>query len=68
MLFRPALRSASPGTAVHAVAEEGVPLRDIAEAIGFRLGLPSVSLPARRPSRPGLIADIDAGRYFEDAA
>lgn len=33
-----------PGARFHAVAEEGVPFREIATAIGRRLGLPTVSL------------------------
>lgn len=36
--------SFAPGARFHAVAEEGVPFRDIATAIGKRLGLPTVSL------------------------
>ncbi len=39
-LFRLALESAEPGSRLHAVAEEGVPMRAIAEAIGAGLGLP----------------------------
>lgn len=35
-----ALESAAPGTRVHAVAEEGVPTREIAEAIGAAVGVP----------------------------
>ncbi|MFE9865037.1 SDR family oxidoreductase [Streptomyces sp. NPDC005506] len=45
-LFRLAVESAPAGTPLHAVAEEGVPFRDIAEAIGRGLGLPAVSLAA----------------------
>ncbi len=37
---------APPGSVVHATAEEGVPTRDIAEAIGRGLGLPVISVPA----------------------
>jgi nucleoside-diphosphate-sugar epimerase len=39
-----ALEGAAPGSVLHAVAEEGVPLRAIAEAIGEGLGLPVQSL------------------------
>ena len=44
-LFRLALEQAPAGSALHAVAEEGVPTRDIAEAIGRHLNLPGVSIP-----------------------
>jgi nucleoside-diphosphate-sugar epimerase len=40
VLFRLALESAPAGTAWHAVADEGVAVRDIATVIGRRLGLP----------------------------
>ena len=39
-LYRLALETASPGTRLHAVAEEGVPMRDIARTVGEGLGLP----------------------------
>ena len=39
-LFRLALEKGAPAT-YHGVAEEGVPFRDIAEAIGHRLNLPA---------------------------
>ncbi|MEH0423242.1 SDR family oxidoreductase [Streptomyces sp. B21-083] len=45
-LFRLALESAPAGTRLHAVGEEGVPVREIAEAIGRGLGLPVTSVPA----------------------
>jgi nucleoside-diphosphate-sugar epimerase len=44
-LFRLALESAPAGTCLHAVAEEGVPVRDIAEVIGLHLNLPVTSIP-----------------------
>ena len=47
-LVRLALDGAPAGSAVHAVAEEGVPARAIAEAIGRGLGLPVESVPADR--------------------
>jgi len=43
-LFRLALERGHAGARYHAVAEEGVPLRLIAEAIGQRLGLPAESI------------------------
>jgi nucleoside-diphosphate-sugar epimerase len=49
-LVRLAVESAAAGTAVHAVAEEGVPTREIAAAIGASLGLPVESLPAEAAS------------------
>jgi len=42
-LYRQALEKASAGARYHAVAEEGVPLRDIAEVIGRGLKVPVVS-------------------------
>lgn len=44
-LFRLALEGAPAGTRLHGVADEGVPVRDIAEVIGKRLGVPVVSKP-----------------------
>jgi nucleoside-diphosphate-sugar epimerase len=43
-LFRLALEKAPAGSTLHAVADEGVPLRDIAEVIGRHLDLPVVSV------------------------
>ncbi|MCT8180535.1 SDR family oxidoreductase [Variovorax sp. CY25R-8] len=43
-LFRLALEKAAPGAKYHAVAEEGVAMREIAEALGRRLQLPVRSL------------------------
>ena len=44
-LYRLALESATAGSRLHAVAEDGVALRDIAALIGGRLGVPAVSVP-----------------------
>jgi nucleoside-diphosphate-sugar epimerase len=44
-LFRLALETAPAGSILHAVGEEGVPTRTIAEVIGRKLGLPVVSIP-----------------------
>jgi nucleoside-diphosphate-sugar epimerase len=43
-LFRLALENAPAGSTLHAVADEGVPIRDIAEVIGRHLNLPVVSI------------------------
>jgi nucleoside-diphosphate-sugar epimerase len=52
-LFRLALEQAPAGAVLHAVADEGVPIRAIAEVIGRHLNLPVVSVPAE-----------DAGEHF----
>ena len=52
-LFRLALEKAPAGSALHAVADEGVPIRAIAEVIGRHLDLPVVA-----------IAPEDAGAHF----
>lgn len=43
-LYRLALEGAKPGSRLHGVAEEGVPMREIAATIGRGLGLPVRSL------------------------
>jgi nucleoside-diphosphate-sugar epimerase len=43
-LFRLALESAPAGARLHGVADEGVPFREFAAAIGRNLGLPAVSI------------------------
>lgn len=45
-LYRLAIEKARSGAVYHAVAEEGIPLRDIAETIGQRLDLPARSIAA----------------------
>jgi nucleoside-diphosphate-sugar epimerase len=97
-LFRLALESAPAGARLHAIGDEGVPVRDIAAAIGRQLGLPvtavapeqaadhfgwlgmffSLDVPASstltrellgwRPTRPGLLDDLEQGHYFYDRA
>jgi nucleoside-diphosphate-sugar epimerase len=52
-LYRLAVEKATPGARWHAVGEEGVKMRDIAEAIGRRLKLPVKS-----------ITQEEAGDYF----
>jgi nucleoside-diphosphate-sugar epimerase len=43
-LFRLAVESAPAGSTLHAIADEGVPIRTVAEIIGRHLGLPVVSI------------------------
>ncbi|WDM15946.1 SDR family oxidoreductase [Streptomyces lavenduligriseus] len=43
-LFRLAAEKAPAGSVLHGAAEEGIALRDIAEVIGRRLGVPTVSV------------------------
>jgi nucleoside-diphosphate-sugar epimerase len=45
-LFRLALEQAPAGSTLHAVADEGVPIREVAEAIGRGLDVPVVSVSA----------------------
>jgi nucleoside-diphosphate-sugar epimerase len=47
-LFRLALENAPAGTRWHAVGDEGIPLREIAQSIGDHLGLPNESIPVDR--------------------
>jgi nucleoside-diphosphate-sugar epimerase len=97
-LYRLALEKRKAGSRYNAVAEEGIPMREIAEVIGKGLKVPVVGLspekaqahfgwlamfagfdmPASsaltrkwlgwRPTGPGLIADLNAMKYFEDRA
>jgi nucleoside-diphosphate-sugar epimerase len=52
-LYRLALEDAPAGSRLHAVADEGIPFREIAEVIGRKLGVPTASIPAQ-----------DAGEHF----
>ncbi len=45
-LYRLAVEAAPASSRLHAVAEEGIPFREIAEAIGRQLNLPVVSIAA----------------------
>ncbi|MFE0365821.1 SDR family oxidoreductase [Streptomyces griseoaurantiacus] len=62
VLFRLALERAPGGTAWHAVADEGDAVRDIAEVIGRRLGLPVERVPDETfgPFTPIFAADQPA--------
>jgi nucleoside-diphosphate-sugar epimerase len=52
-VYRLALEAAPAGARLHAVADDGVPFRDIAAVIGRKLGLPSAGIAAE-----------DAGEHF----
>jgi nucleoside-diphosphate-sugar epimerase len=52
-LFRLALEKGPAGSYWHAVEDGGIPFREIAEAIGSRLGLPAVSVPLDELILPG---------------
>jgi nucleoside-diphosphate-sugar epimerase len=97
-LFRLALESAPAGTRLHAIGDEGVPVRDIAGVIGRHLEVPvssvapeqaadhfgwlgvffSLDVPASsaltrerlgwRPTRQGLLDDLEQGHYFSNRA
>lgn len=43
-LFRLGLENAPPGSTLHAVADEGVPIREVAELVGRHLDVPVASL------------------------
>lgn len=62
-LYRLAVESAPPGTRLHGAAEEGISFRDIAQAIGDRLGVPVESVTAERALEElgfvGAIAALD---------
>jgi nucleoside-diphosphate-sugar epimerase len=52
-LFRLAVEKAPAGSTLHAVADEGVAIRDVADVIGRHLDVPAVSIPSE-----------DAGEHF----
>ncbi|MDG2523765.1 SDR family oxidoreductase [Stenotrophomonas sp. HITSZ_GD] len=58
-LYVLALERGEAGARYHAVAEEGVPMRSIAEQVGRGLGVPAVSLsPAEAPAYFGWLASF----------
>ncbi|HLG77222.1 MAG TPA: SDR family oxidoreductase [Ktedonobacteraceae bacterium] len=58
-LFRLAVEKAPAGSVLHAVADEGVPVRDIADVIGRRLDIPVASLPPEKANEHfGFLGDF----------
>ena len=64
-LFRLAAEQAPAGSVLHAVADEGVPVREIAEVIGRHLDIPAACLPA---ADFGFLGTILAGDQPASAA
>jgi nucleoside-diphosphate-sugar epimerase/ketosteroid isomerase-like protein len=65
-VFRLALEKGPAGSYWHAVEDGGIPFREIAEAIGSRLGLPVVSIPVDELVTPGyfgLLANLVTQSY-----
>ncbi|PWR09005.1 3-beta hydroxysteroid dehydrogenase [Micromonospora acroterricola] len=65
-LFRLALEKGPAGSYWHAVDDGDIPFREIAEAIGSRLGLPAVSVPVDElvlPGYFGFLANIVTQSY-----
>ena len=60
VLYRLAVESAPAGTRLHAVAEEGVPFREIAEAIGRYLDVPVVSRDSAHFGPLGALVALDS--------
>jgi nucleoside-diphosphate-sugar epimerase len=56
-VFRLALEKGKAGSTFHAIAEEGVPIKDIAEVVGEKLNIPVVSVTAAEaPEHYGLMS------------
>ena len=65
-LFRLALEKGSAGRYWHAVGDGAIPVREIAEAIGNRLGLPAMSVPLDElmlPGHFGFLANVVTQSY-----
>jgi nucleoside-diphosphate-sugar epimerase len=58
-LFRLVLEDATPGTVVHAVADEGDSMRELAEVIGQQLGVPTEAVHAENFGFLGTVFGVD---------
>jgi nucleoside-diphosphate-sugar epimerase len=58
-LFRLTLEEATPGTVAHAVADEGDPMRALAEVIGRQLNLATAAVPAEKFGFLGGVFAVD---------
>jgi nucleoside-diphosphate-sugar epimerase len=58
-LFRLAVEQAPAGSRLHAVGDEGVPIRDIAEVIGRHLDVPTAPVPAGDLGFLGYVLSVD---------
>jgi nucleoside-diphosphate-sugar epimerase len=68
-LFRLALEQAPAGTLLNAVADEGVPFREIAEVIGRHLRVPAKSITAAEaPEQFGALAGFAATGVLASSA
>jgi nucleoside-diphosphate-sugar epimerase len=63
-VFRLALESAPAGSALHAVGDEGVPIRQVAEVFSAQLGVPAVSV---EPDQAGEYVGFLGGFWGLDA-
>lgn len=59
-LYRLALEKGAAGKTWHAIGDEGIPFREIAEAIAARLGMPARSIPADELMLPGYFGPLAA--------
>ena len=68
-LYRLALERNEAGARYHAVDEEGVAVREIAEVIGRRMGLPVTSIPAEAaPAHFGFLGGFVGGNLSASSA
>jgi nucleoside-diphosphate-sugar epimerase len=58
-LFRLAVERAPAGSVLHAVGDEGVPVRDFAAVIGHHLDLPTECVPAEELGFLGMVLGTD---------
>jgi hypothetical protein len=67
-IYRLALEKGTAGARYHAVAEEGVPLKDIATAIGRFLNVPAVSISSEQAQEHFGFLGFFAGRDVQTSS